>query len=97
MGVPAPKGGPGLPRPPFDDPVRSGEKLVEWAEPLLSESELARSREAAEEFALFGGPVLQGELDRIRNTEGDHILGRLIPYWEGWYLSSRDPLPVHSN
>ncbi|MDK2958392.1 MAG: carnitine O-acetyltransferase [Synergistaceae bacterium] len=97
MAVPAWKVGPELPRPPFDDPVRSGKKLVEWAEPLLSESESARSKEAAEEFALFSGPLLQGELDRIRNNEGDHILSRLVPYWEGWYLSSRDPLPVHSN
>jgi hypothetical protein len=97
MAVPAGKGGPGLPRPPFDDPVRSGKTLVEWAEPLLSGNELARSKEAAEEFALFSGPALQEELDRIRNDEGDTILGRLIPYWEGWYLSSRDPLPVHSN
>ncbi len=49
------------------------------------------------EFALGTGQVLQKELDRIRNDEGDHILARLVPYWEGWYLSSRDPLPVHSN
>lgn len=97
MAVPAGKGGPGLPRPPFDDPVRSGKRLIEWAEPLLAGSEPARSKEAAEEFALFSGPLLQRELDRIRNDEGDHILGRLVPYWEGWYLSSRDPLPVHSN
>ena len=97
MAVSAGKGGPGLPRPPFDDPVRSGNRLIEWAEPLLTGSEPARSKEAAEEFALFCGPVLQEELDRIRNDEGDHILGRLVPYWEGWYLASRAPLPVHSN
>ncbi|MDD3689756.1 MAG: choline/carnitine O-acyltransferase [Synergistaceae bacterium] len=97
MIITAGNGGRGLPRPPFDDPVRSGKRLIEWAEPLLSGNETARSKEAAMEFALGTGQVLQKELDRIRNDEGDHILARLVPYWEGWYLSSRDPLPVHSN
>jgi hypothetical protein len=82
--------------PPFDDPRRSCRRLVEWAEPLLDDSERALSLRSAETFLENDGPLLQRELERIRKEDGDDVLRR-VPYWEGWYLSSREPLPVYFN
>lgn len=86
-----------LPRLPFDDPGRSAERLIEWAAPLLTEEELCKQRHAVREFAEKDGPSLQAILNHLREEEENQVLYRLIPYWEGWYLTSREPLPVHVN
>lgn len=80
---------------PFDDPYESAEKLVSWAEPLLSTEELDLSRRAVMDFCAGPASLLQRELNRLR--KGDDEILELIPYWRGWYLEQREPLPVHVN
>lgn len=81
--------------PPFDNPLRRAERLLQWAEPLLDEEERLRSRRDLAAFAAQA-PPLQAELDRLRRRGEDAFLDE-VPYWEGWYLSCREPLPVHAN
>ncbi len=84
------------PRPPFDNPGRSTEEMLRWARPLLTADEVRRSRGMARAFLDGAGPRLQKELERLRRETNDVILDE-VPYWEGWYLSCREPLPVHVN
>ncbi len=84
------------PRPPFDNPGRSTEEMLRWAHPLLTVDEVRRSRGLARAFLDGAGPRLQKELERLRRQTDDGILDE-VPYWEGWYLSCREPLPVHVN
>ncbi len=96
MAVSAGKGGPGLPRRPST---------------ICPERKSAYRMGGAPSYGKRTGPV-KGGGRRVRpllrsgssggtrqdpERRGDHILGRLVPYWEGWYLASRAPLPVHSN
>ncbi len=85
-----------LPPPPFDDVRRSCARLLHWSDPLLNDAERSSSRDAVDDFLLRDAELLQGALGRIRSEEGDDIL-RSVPYWEGWYLNCREPLPVYAN
>lgn len=84
------------PRPPFDDPRRSAMEMLRWARPLLTDDEVRQSEGLARAFLDGAGPPLQEELNRLRRQTDDVILDE-VPYWEGWYLSCREPLPVHVN
>lgn len=85
-----------LPRLPLSSLERSCSGLLQWAAPLLTEEEYAASGDAVKKFLTGEGPSLQSRLDLLRRERGDAIL-RLAPYWEEWYLASRQPLPVHVN
>lgn len=91
-----PANGRELALPPFDSPRRSCFRLLEWSDPLLNDEERRSSREAVDAFLLREAGPLQNELERARREEGDALL-RSVPYWEDWYLRSREPLPVYTN
>ncbi|MGF1760893.1 choline/carnitine O-acyltransferase [Photobacterium sagamiensis] len=72
-------------------------KLIEWAEPLLTDEERARTRKVIEQFLQSGGEgeVLQNELIEWANRHGHANWS--APVWRALYLESRDPLVINSN
>jgi carnitine O-acetyltransferase len=72
-------------------------KLIEWAEPLLTQEERIRSRKVIEQFIQPGGEgeVLQNELIEWANCHTHSNWS--APVWRALYLESRDSLAINSN
>lgn len=72
-------------------------KLIEWAEPLLTEEEATKTRQVIEKFLQSGGEgeILQNELIEWHNQHSQSSWS--APVWKNHYLQSRDPLVINSN
>ncbi|WP_242904107.1 choline/carnitine O-acyltransferase [Actinomadura terrae] len=86
-----------LPRVPLPTLEETGERFLEWCAPLLTEAELARTREALAEFTRPGGPgrALHAALERYDATEGVHSW--LDTFWPYRYLGRRDRIALNAN
>ncbi|MGR5148762.1 choline/carnitine O-acyltransferase [Photobacterium alginatilyticum] len=72
-------------------------KLIDWAEPLLSEEEQAKTRKVVEQFLQPGGTgeLLQNALIEWANQHTHTNWS--APVWRTLYLGSRDSLVINSN
>ncbi len=72
-------------------------KLIEWAQPLITEQEITKTREVVEQFLLPGGEGerLQNELLEWDNQQTQSNWS--APVWRNLYLESRDSLVINSN
>ena len=72
-------------------------RLIEWAEPLLTEEESIKTRQVVEQFLQSGGEgeKLQNELIEWDNRHSQSNWS--APVWRNLYLESRDSLVINSN
>lgn len=86
-----------LPLMPVPDLKITCRKLIEWAEPLLTEEESIRTREVIEQFLQSGGEgeKLQNELIEWSHQHAQSNWS--APVWRNLYLESRDSLVINSN
>ena len=86
-----------LPRMSVPDLNTTCHKLIEWAEPLLTQEESAKTREVIERFLQSGGEgeKLQNELVEWNNQDAQSNWSS--PIWRNIYLESRDSLVINSN
>ncbi|MCW8331380.1 choline/carnitine O-acyltransferase [Photobacterium sp. SDRW27] len=86
-----------LPIMPVPNLNKTCRKLIEWAEPLLTEEERTRTGKVIEQFLQPGGEgeVLQNELIEWANRHGHANWS--APVWQALYLESRAPLVINSN
>ncbi|MDX1301881.1 choline/carnitine O-acyltransferase [Photobacterium sp.] len=86
-----------LPIMPVPDINQTCRKLIEWADPLLTEEEQGRTRKVVEQFLQSGGEgeILQNEL--VEWAARHNHANWSAPVWRAMYLESRDPLVINSN
>jgi len=86
-----------LPVMPVPDLKITCSKLIEWAEPLLTQEESMKTTEVLEQFVQSGGEgeKLQNELIEWNNQHPQSSWS--APVWRNLYLESRDPLVINSN
>jgi len=72
-------------------------KLIEWAEPLITEEESIKTREVIETFLQSGGEgeKLQNEL--IEWAQSPTVLNWFAPVWRDFYLACPESLVINSN
>ncbi|UGA55838.1 choline/carnitine O-acyltransferase [Vibrio sp. VB16] len=86
-----------LPTMPVPDLQDTCNRLLEWAEPLLTEEERTSAKIVVEQFLLSGG-----EGERLQNelcdwNDRDDVSNWSSSAWKDLYLESREPLVINSN
>lgn len=86
-----------LPTMPVPDLQDTCNRLLEWAEPLLTEEERTSSKSVVEQFLRSGG-----EGERLQNelrdwSDRDDVSNWSASAWKDLYLESRGPLVINSN
>ena len=86
-----------LPLLPVPDLNNTCNKLIEWAQPLLTDEELTRTKKVVDVFLRPDGEgnILQSELIDWANRNA--LLNWAAPLWLDLYLESRDSLVINSN
>ncbi|WP_030169798.1 choline/carnitine O-acyltransferase [Spirillospora albida] len=84
-----------LPRVPLPSLDATAERFLEWCGPLLTDAELAETREALEAFTAGPGRELHAELERYDAGEGVHSW--LDTFWPYRYLGRRDRIALNAN
>ncbi|WP_425425545.1 choline/carnitine O-acyltransferase [Amycolatopsis marina] len=86
-----------LPRVPLPTLEDSCARFLEWSAPLLTEAELARTRDAVAEFLAPDSPArtVHAALERYDTTEGVHSW--LDTFWPARYLGRRDRIALNAN
>jgi carnitine O-acetyltransferase len=86
-----------LPRVPLPTVEDSCRRFLEWCAPLLTDSQLAATSAAVEEFRRPGSPAhaLQAELERYDASPGVHSW--LDRFWASRYLGRRDRIALNAN
>ena len=82
---------------PVPDLKETCRKLLEWAEPLLTEEESLKTQKVINRFLLPGGEgeKLQNEL--IEWAQPPHVLNWFAPVWRDLYLAGPESLVINSN
>jgi carnitine O-acetyltransferase len=85
---------PRVPLPTLDD---SCHRFLEWCAPLLTEKEIAETKDAVAEFQRPDGPgpVLHAALEAYDRSEGVHSW--LDTFWPYRYLGRRDRIALNAN
>ncbi|WP_131742008.1 choline/carnitine O-acyltransferase [Actinomadura roseirufa] len=86
-----------LPRVPLPSLDATGERFLAWCAPLLTDAELARTREALTAFLRPGGEgrALHAALERYDAEDGVHSW--LDTFWPYRYLGRRDRIALNAN
>ncbi len=86
-----------LPRVPLHSLEHSCARFLEWCAPLLTETELATTRAAVEEFLQPDSParILHADLQRFNERPG--VRSWLDEFWPHRYLGRRDRIALNAN
>jgi carnitine O-acetyltransferase len=86
-----------LPKVPLHSLEHSCARFLDWCAPLLTETELATTRAAVEEFLKPEGParVLHADLERF--DERPDVRSWLDDFWPHRYLGRRDRIALNAN
>ncbi|MEH6452068.1 MAG: choline/carnitine O-acyltransferase, partial [Psychromonas sp.] len=86
-----------LPQMPVPNLKNTCDKLIEWAEPLLTAQELINTKQVIEQFLMTGGEGEKLQNDLIKLNNQDIHSNWAGPAWQNIYLECRQPLAINSN
>ncbi|QFU25294.1 choline/carnitine O-acyltransferase [Shewanella eurypsychrophilus] len=72
-------------------------KLIEWAEPLLTEPEITKTREAIKQFLQPGGEGERLQNELVEWASSPSITNWFAPVWRDFYLACPKSLVINSN
>ena len=72
-------------------------KLIEWAEPLLTEEQLNKAKGIIADFQKPGGDGEKLQQNLIHWANQKTVSNWAAPVWKNLYLEARYPLPINSN
>ena len=86
-----------LPLMPVPDLNTTCRKLIEWAEPLLTQQESTKTREVIEKFLQPGGEGERLQNELIEWAQPPSVLNWFAPVWRDFYLACPQSLVINSN
>ncbi|MDG3084923.1 choline/carnitine O-acyltransferase [Vibrio hannami] len=86
-----------LPEMPVPELTITFKKLIEWAEPLLTESELNEAKIEVDKFLEPGGEGEKLQKNLIEWAQESTVSNWSAPVWKNIYLDARHSLTINSN